>query len=284
MSKQWGKKYVFVMLAAFMVIMAGCSKSDTTTATGSATSSTAGDTVSETAAPSRIDQIKEKGKLVIATGNYYPFEYLDPDTQKLVGYDIDLGQLIADKIGVPVEWKEMQFTALIPSIQNGQVDMGIAAMYITDERKEAVDMSEVYLATGMSLVKRSDDSSIQSIDDIAGKTVGVKAGATSEKAAEDLIAKGVDLKIKAYKDTTDYLLDLQLGRVDIAFNDYLNQMGYNKQHTETKLEIVGEPFVEAGLGLAVQKGDQELLDLANQVIQELKDNGEGDKLYEKWLK
>lgn len=275
---QWNrKKSMLVLFMAMVVMMVGCSTKDNSTTEPSAEGS-------KDTGTSRIEQIKANGKLVIATSNYYPFEYLDPKTQKLVGYDIDLGQAIADKIGVPVEWKEMQFTALIPSIQNGQVDIGIAAMYITDERKAAVDMSDAYLATGMSLVKRSDDTSINSIDDLDGKVVGVKAGATSEKAANALIEKGVKLEVKAYKDTTDYLSDLKLGRVDVAFNDYMNQMGYNKQYPEANLTIVGEPFEKAGLGLAVTKGDTELLDLANEVIKELESNGEADKLYEKWLK
>lgn len=86
---------------------------------------------------------KKNGKLVIATGNYYPFEFHDPKTYELVGYDIEVGKKIAEKIGVPVEWKEMQFTALIPTLQNKQADLVIATMYITDERKKVVDISDI---------------------------------------------------------------------------------------------------------------------------------------------
>lgn len=283
MKPMTGMKGILIGCLTTILIVAGCGKSEP--AAQSPDASITPEAATATPAPSTaIDEIKKKGKLVIATGDYYPFEYLDPDTKKLVGYDIDLGQIIADKIGVPVEWKEMQFTALIPSVQNAQVDMAIAAMYITDERKQAVDMSDSYLATGMSLVKRSDDTSINSIEDINGKTVGVKAGATSEKAANDLIAEGYELKVVSYKDTTDYLLDLSLGRVDIAFNDYMNQMGYNRQHRDAKLELVGEPFIKADLGLAVTKGNTELLDFVNDVIKEFQANGQAEELYEKWLK
>ncbi len=78
---------------------------------------------------SRIDEIKKAGKLVLATGNYRPFEYHDEKTNKIVGYDIDVAEAIAKKIGVPLEVREMQFTSLIPSVQNGQADLVIAAMY-----------------------------------------------------------------------------------------------------------------------------------------------------------
>lgn len=281
---KWNAKsnMLTLLMAAVLMVTAGCGSNNEADGKGASDGSTGA--AASPAAGSSLSDIKERGKLVIATGNYYPFEFLDPKTQKLVGYDIDLGHKIAEKLGVEVEWKEMQFTALIPSVQNGQVDMGIAAMYITDERKKAVDMSDVYMKTGMSLVKRSDDDSVHSVEDLAGKAVGVKSGATSEVAAEELKKQGVDLEVKAYKDTTDYLMDLQLGRVDAAFNDYLNQLGYNKQHAEAGLEIVGEPFTEAGLGLAVKKGNTELLEAANEVIKEMEESGEADALYEKWLK
>lgn len=230
-----------------------------------------------------IAEIKKRGKLIIATGNYYPFEYRDQDN-KLIGYDIDLGNKIGEKLGVPVEWVDMQFTALIPTLQNKQADMVIAGMYITDERKKVIDMSDSYLATGVSLVKRADDDTVNSMDDIDGKTVGVKAGGTSEKVANDLVAKGTKLTIKAYKDNPEYLLDLSLGRLDIGFNDYLNQLGYNKQNPDNKLVLVGEPFVHADLGIGVQKGDSELLAVANEVIKEFKDSGAAEETFNKWLK
>ena len=215
-------------------------------------------------------------------GNYYPFEFRDKDN-KLIGYDIDLGNKIGEKLGVPVEWS-MRFTALIPTMQNKQADMVIAGMYITDERKKVIDMSDSYLATGVSLVKRADDNTVNSMDDIKGKTVGVKAGGTSEKVANDLVAKGTKLTIKAYKDNPEYLLDLSLGRLDIGFNDYLNQLGYNKQNPNNKLALVGEPFVHADLGIGVQKGDSELLAVANEVIKEFKDSGAAEETFNKWLK
>ena len=100
-------------------------------------------------AVSRIDQIKKNGKLILATGNYRPFEYHDEKTNKVIGYDIDVAEAIAKKIGVPLEVKEMQFTGLIPTLQNGQADLVIAAMYITPARKEVVDFADPYMDTGM---------------------------------------------------------------------------------------------------------------------------------------
>ncbi|MHC1761001.1 MAG: basic amino acid ABC transporter substrate-binding protein [Negativicutes bacterium] len=230
---------------------------------------------------SRIDQIKKNGKLILATGNYRPFEYHDEKTNKIIGYDIDVAEALAKKIGVPLVIQEMQFTGLIPSLQNGQADFVIAAMYITPQRREIVDFAEPYMDTGMTVVVRKDDNVIKGPNDLNGKTVGVKAGATSEKVVQDLNAKGAKITIKSYKETVDHNLDLQNGRLDAAVNDLLNQLEYNK--TNPALKVVGEPFTKAQLGIAVKKGDKELLDLINTVLKELKQSGESDKLYKKWL-
>ena len=182
---------------------------------------------------------------------------------------------------MPLVIQEMQFTGLIPSLQNGQADFVIAAMYITPQRQEVVDFATPYMDTGMVVAVRKDDTAIKGPNDLNGKTVGVKTGATSEKVAQDMNEKGAKITIKSYKETVDYLLDLQNGRLDAAINDLLNQLEYNK--TNPNVKVVGEPFTKAQLGIAVKKGDKELLELINTVLKELKQSGEADKLYQKWL-
>lgn len=251
------------------------------TACGQAAKPATTPTPAATTANTRIDQIKKNGKLVLATGDYRPFEYHDEKTNQMVGYDIDVAAAIAKKIGVPLEVKDMQFTSLIPTLQIGQADLIIAAMYITDERKAIVDFADSYMDTGMVLVTRADDTAIKSTKDLDGKVVGVKAGATSEKIAQDLKGKGQKLEIKSYKETVDYLMDLEAGRTDVAINDLLNQLEYNKTHP--KVKIVGDPFTKSSLGIAVKKGDKELVDLINSVLKEMTQNGETANLYKKWL-
>lgn len=231
--------------------------------------------------PTRIDEIKKNGKLVLATGNYRPFEYHDDKTNKIIGYDIDVAEAIAKKIGVPLEIREMQFTSLIPSLQNSQADLVIAAMYITDQRKEVVDFADPYMDTGMVLVVRSENTDIKSTKDLNGKVVGVKTGATSEKVANEMKEKGANITIKSYKETVDYLMDLENGRLDAAINDLLNQLEYNKVHPAVK--VVGDPFTKSSLGIAVKKGDKELIDIVNGTLKEMKQTGEAEKLFKKWI-
>jgi ABC-type amino acid transport substrate-binding protein len=232
-------------------------------------------------AASAIERIKKNGKLVLATGNYRPFEYRDEKTNELTGYDIDLAGIIARKIGVPLEAQDMQFQSLIPSLQNGRADIVIAAMYITDQRREVVAFADPYMSTGMVLVVRKDDGRIKSEKDLNGMTVGVKAGATSEKVAEGLRDAGAGITIKSYRETVDYAMDLANGRLDAAVNDLLNQLELNKVYPN--LKIVGEPFTSAELGIAVNKADTDLIDLVNTVLAEMKTSGETEKLYRKWI-
>jgi ABC-type amino acid transport substrate-binding protein len=232
--------------------------------------------------PARIEAIKKSGKLTVGTANTRPFEYHDEKSNKLVGFDVDVAEKIAAAMGVTIDWKEMQFAGLVPALQAGQVDMVIAAMYITDARKEVVDFAEPYVATGLVMVTRKDDDSVKTLKDLAKKTVGVKLGSTGAKAAEKLKAEGTDLTVKTYNETLDSLQDLIYKRADVVFNDKMNTLEFIKTHPEVK--IVGDPFDPASLGIAVKKGDADLLAQINTVVKDMKAKGEFDKLMEKWLK
>ncbi|MGG4142182.1 transporter substrate-binding domain-containing protein [Paenibacillus algorifonticola] len=227
--------------------------------------------------------IKQSGKLVIATTENYPFEYTDEETGELIGYDVDLAQAIADEIGVDIEWEKMPFAELLNALQLGKADMVIASMYITEERERAVDMSDKYLDSGMAIVKRMGDHSVRSLNDLTGKTIGVKTQATSEREAEALIAQGTKIKIRSYASVAECMEALRSGEVNIIFNDYLKQVSYNQHYPEAHLELVGGAFTQEGFGIAVVKGQTELLKVVNQVIHRLQENGDADVLYSKWL-
>ena len=228
-----------------------------------------------------IARIKKDGVLKVATGNYMPFEYRD-ESNNIVGYDIDVAQIIADKLGVKLEATDMTFTSIIPSIQNGQYDLAIAAMYDTEERRKVVSMSDSYMSTGMVMVTLADDTKIKELSDLQGKKVAVKTGATSEKVANQLKEEnGWDFEVLSYTETTGCISDLESGRVDVVINDLLNQLEFNK--TDKNLKIVGDPFTTADLSIAVAKENQDLMDLVNSTIAEIKENGKADELYQKWI-
>lgn len=240
-------------------------------------------------APSSLAQIRERGLLIVGTATTEPFVFYDSETEKLIGFDIDLTRYIAEQMGVGVKFIEMPFANLLPALEDGKVDMTIAAMYITAEREALVDFSKPYLDTGLIMVASPElASKIKVTQDLSGLKVGVKIGATGAKLAEEMLAQGIEIVIVEYKNTFDSLLNLEVGRVDVVFNDYLNTLAYIKS-SQSDLKIVtnndGDVYFlsEAGLGIAVQQGNQELLDTINTYLMKSKREGTFDKQYEYWL-
>jgi polar amino acid transport system substrate-binding protein len=229
----------------------------------------------------RLKKIKDSGQLVIGTAITAPFEFHDPTSGEFKGLDVELAKSIAAQIGVPIVWKEMAFGDLIPALQDGKVDMVIAGMYITDARKELVDMSEGYLDTGLVIVTRADDNSISSAEGLSGKTACVKTGSTGAKLVEKLNGEGASITTHEYADTASSLEDLSKGFCDAVLNDKINSIEYIKTHAD--LKVASDVLQPAQIGASVQKGDTELLALINKTIQDKKTNGDLDKLYKTWV-
>jgi len=238
---------------------------------------------------SSLARIQTGGVLIVGTALTEPFVFHDPATDDLIGFDIDLASHIADYLGVTLQVVEMPFANLIPALQDHKVDMTIAAMYITADREKLVDLSQPYLDTGLVMVAHPElQQQIKTIQDLSGLKVGVKIGATGAKKAQELVAQGINLEIVEYKETMDSFLDLEVGRVDVIFNDYLNTLTYIK-NTRSDIQIITNQagdvdlLSQAGLGIAVQQNSPELLGLINTYLSEIEQDGTLDTLYKFWL-
>lgn len=234
-----------------------------------------------TATGPRAQALRDRGQIVIGTAITAPFEYRDPNTGELVGFDVEVARAIADYIGVPIVWKEMAFGDLLPTLQDGKVDMVIAAMYITPQRQEIVAMSDGYVDTGLVMVTRVDAPEFTSDRDMIGRVVGVKEGATGARYVRRLKEQGYDLVIQEYATTRDSLEDLERGYIDVALNDKINTIEYIKTHPT--LKINGPILEPAQLGIAVRKDDTELLAIVNEVLAQLRSSGRLQELYDKWI-
>jgi ABC-type amino acid transport substrate-binding protein len=236
-----------------------------------------------------LEGIKSRGVLVVGTAITKPFEYYDPETEELTGFDVEIAKYVADKMGVRIEWIEMPFANLLPALEEQKVDMTIAAMYITEEREALVDFSRPYIKTGLVMVTQADSADeIQSIQDLAGRSVGVKIGATGEALAKEFIAQGIPLKLVEYQDSLDSLMDLEVGRVDVVFNDYLNTLIYINEY-KSDLYIFSDPkgninfLSQVGVGIAVHPLNQDLLNEINIILMDMEKTGITDKLVKTWL-
>lgn len=236
-----------------------------------------------------VESIKEKKVLVVGTApGYPPFEFSKSKDGKseIVGADIDLAKKLADKLGVKLELRAMEFDALLPALQGGKIDVAITAMTPTDERKKAVDFSDVYYeGTNSIIVSNFYKGDIKTEDDLKKLKIGVQKGSTQEIYAKDVLkAKNV----KSLAAVPDLVTDLKNGNIDaVVVSTVVGQINV-KQYTDIKLapnfkmssETEGEKAA-----IAIKKGNnKEFIDITNKLIKELKDSGQYQKILDENVK
>lgn len=228
---------------------------------------------------SHLDQIKAAGKIVLGTSaDYPPFEYHEIVNGKdtIVGWEIEMAQAIADKLGVELEVKEGKFETLIADLNTQKTDFVISAMSIDDERKKSADFSDPYFHGGqVVLVKKAGAGEFKDASSLSGKTIGVQLGSTGEKAAKEV--EGA--KIKSFDAFEAAVLDLISGRVDAVVSDYSVAHNYAKSYDD--LTVVLE-LTKEDCGVVFRKGDDELRQAVNEILAELLDNGTIEQLIAKY--
>lgn len=211
---------------------------------------------------------------------YPPFEYEEDGEYK--GIDVDLINAIAENQGFEIELNPMDFGGIIPAVQAGQLDVAIAGMSITDERKEVVDFSEPYFEAGLTLVAKAGNSDIKSLEDLEGKTVVVKTGTTGAEFAQEN-QEEYGYEITTLEDSPSMFQEVSNGNADVLIEDY-PVIAYAIAESNLDLEIVGERLNGDNYGIAVLKGENaDLLEKINAGLQELRDSGEYDEILSKYI-
>ena len=211
---------------------------------------------------------------------YPPFEFEEDGEYK--GIDIDLINAIAENQGFEIEFNPMDFGGIIPALQAGQLDVAIAGMSITDERKEIVDFSDPYFEAGISLVVAEDNSEIASLDDLEGKTVAVKSGTTGAQFARDNQDE-YGYEITQFEDSPSMFQEVSNGNADVLLEDY-PVIAYAIAESGLALKIAGERLTGDNYGIAVLKGENaDLLEKINAGLQELRDSGEYDEILNEYI-
>ena len=234
-----------------------------------------------TKVPTAVDKIKQAGKIIVGTESTFPpYESVDPkDGKTIIGFDIDLAQAIATKLGVKLEIVDMNFDGLILALLAGKLDFIAAGMAADEKRKKSVDFSQIYYRGGQILVVKDSISSINTAADMNGKKIGAQLGSVSEKAAQTIPG----IKYKAMDKVDQLMLSVKNGMLDGVVVD--DTVGVNYAKSIGGLKVVKMEELnkgESGMGLPVQKGNEELLQVMNDTINELKSNGEFNKLVDKW--
>ena len=210
---------------------------------------------------------------------YEPFQF--EQGGKIVGFDVDMIDLVAKKLGV----KQAIVDTPFEGIQSGEdlnarkCDIAAAAMTITPERQEKIAFSAPYFDANQALLVEKG-SGIKSLDDLEGKTLGVQSGTTGKMYAEENAPEGVELK--DYEDVALELSSVKNGQVPAAINDIPVLLDYVKQNPE--LEVATQFKTGEQYGFGLKKGtSQELKKVVDQVIRQARSDGTYDRLYEKWF-
>lgn len=257
------KKFsLLLLLLSAMLIIAACGSDDAAEDTGGS-----GDGENKTY------------KVGIDT-TYPPFEF--EEGGEYTGIDIDIINAIAESQGFKIEFNPMDFGGIIPALQADQLDVAIAGMSITDERKNVVDFSDPYFDAGLSLVVAKDNTDITTLEDLKGKTVAVKSGTTGSQFAMDNESK-YGYTVAQFEDSPSMFQEVSNGNADVLLEDY-PVIAYAIAESGLDLKTVGDRLTGDQYGIAVLKGENaDLLEKINTGLQELRDSGEYDEILNKYI-
>lgn len=211
--------------------------------------------------------------------SYPPFGSQNQETKDYEGFDVDIIRAIAAEEGFDVKISNRSFDGLIPALQSREIDVAINDITITDDRQQSVDFSQPYYIAGLGVVVRADNDTIHTAEDLQGKTLGVSIGSTGEEAARKISGANV----RVFNAINEAFLEVQNGGVDAVVND-IPTNEYYVSHADGKHVRTAEvALTNEDLGIAVRKGNHELLRKIDDGLAKIKANGKFTEIYKKWF-
>lgn len=227
-----------------------------------------------------LGRIQADGKIVVATeGMWSPWTFHDED-DKLVGYDVEVMRLVAEKLGVTAEFAECEWDGIFAGIDAKRYDVAANGVEITEERAEKYDFSIPYGYIRTALIVRGDNEDIAAFEDLAGRKTANSIASTYMTLAESYGAEAVGV------DTLDQTIDMVLsGRVDATLNAVVSFYDYLNQHPDANIKIVALTDEASQVAIPVRKGEENaaLLAAISQAIEELSAEGELTRLSEQYF-
>ncbi|MFW0758786.1 ABC transporter substrate-binding protein [Pseudomonas sp. H11T01] len=218
---------------------------------------------------------------------YPPFAF-KAEEGKISGFDYDIGNALCAQMQVKCEWIEGEFDGLIPSLKVKKIDAALSSMTITAERKNSVDFTHKYYFTSSRLVMKKGAVVDDQYASLKGKTIGVQRSTTTDRYATEVFEpKGI--KVVRYSNNEEIYMDLAAGRLDgifadsIPLDDFLS-MPRGAGYAFVGPELKDPKYVGEGAGIAVRKGNIELVSQLNKAIDDIRANGEYQKIESKYFK
>lgn len=268
------KKLIAVSLAGIMsaAMLASCGGNTQSTQT--------------TGADESLKKVQEKGSFTIGLdADFAPMGFTQDDGE-IVGFDIDLAKAVAEKMGVSLEVKPIDWDSKSMELSTGKIDFIWNGFSISEERKQEVLFSEPYLSTKQSIIVKAD-SPIKTKADLVGKKIALQDGSTSEDAlkADAATYESIgDSNISRFKENSQVLMEVDSGRADAAVIDEVFVRYYlQKENLSDKYTVLEEGFDEEDYGVGGRKGDVALMEAVNKALEECKAEGKTSEISEKWF-
>lgn len=241
-----------------------------------------GDDSTNQADTTRWEEIQEEGTLTVGTaGTLYPASFREEESDTLTGFDVELMKEVAKRLDLEIEFKEMAFDNMLTSVQNGQIDVAANDISVTEDRKEKFAFSKPYKYTyGTAIVRKSDLSGIESLEDLKGKKAAGEATTVFMDVAREYGAEEV-----IYDNATNdqYLRDVSTGRTDVILNDYYLQTLALAFFPEFDITIHPDiAYNPQEVAFLMDKENEELQENIDRVLDEMLEDGTVKELSEQF--
>lgn len=261
-----------MMMVAMLAVFAGCSSSSDTNS-GTADSGTAQD--------NSLQNVLDKGTLVLGLDDSFPPMGFRDENNNIVGFDIDVATEVANRMGVELKLQPIEWSTKEMELKTGSVDCLWNGLSIDDERKQAMDLSEPYMTNRMVLVVLNDSEYTDQAS-LAGKTIGVQNGSTAEKILEESdFSKTIGNTI-GFKDNVTAFMELETKGIDAIFMDEV-VANYAITSQNKDFKVLEDGLTEEEYAVGFKKGNTALKNEVQKYIDEMKADGTMTQISEKWF-
>jgi polar amino acid transport system substrate-binding protein len=286
-ARRWRHGALLGLVLVVALVAAGCGDKEDTGGGSTGTTAGAAPAVDEALAAKVPDAIKSDGKLLIGTdATYAPNEFLDTDGKTVIGFDVDLFNAVAAKLGLKTQWQPSKFADIIPGVQSAKYEAGVSSFTINDERKQQANMISYFNAGTQWGAKKGNPTGIQP-DNACGKKVAVQTATVQE--TEDLPQRDKDCKsagnpaitIDSYQDQGQATAAVVSGKDDAMLADS-PVLAYAVKQTNGQLELLGDIYDAAPYGYVVDKDQTEFAQAIADAVKALITDGTYKTILEKW--
>ncbi|GAA4515481.1 transporter substrate-binding domain-containing protein [Brevibacterium yomogidense] len=224
------------------------------------------------------DSALQDSYVVASDTSFVPFAF--EEDGEYVGFDMDIINTLADRVGFEIDLETTNFDGIIPGLQTGSFDIAIAGIGITDERAEVIDYTSPYYMSGLRMAVPIDNDEIENVEDLEGRTIATRLGSTSAAFIEENIEGAT---ANTYEQLDQAYLSVEGGGSDAILYDAPNVEYYVETAGADSLKVTGDLFEAENYGIAVSKGNEDLVEALDDALAEIIDDGTYAEIHSEWF-